>query len=278
MSSQRNTSPVYDSAKAETAALKASEAASQVLRGRFRPAGDMALETWMKSPGALVTDADIASDKAIARALLDSDLPISILSEESISEITKTGSCWLVDPLCGTVPFSMGMVHWGVNIALLVDGQLDLGVITIPATGEQLVGVRGSGVQLNGQPWKGIAPSRELAGATVGVEADGGAEWNRVLSDGMAWVSRVGHVNTFASAAYPAAQVCMGRMAAAVFYKIAPVHIAAGACIAMEMGLPVTDGQGQPLEWTSEEDLPLVIMGWPEVHSQLIEAIRSPSG
>jgi fructose-1,6-bisphosphatase/inositol monophosphatase family enzyme len=94
-----------------------------------------------------------------------------------------------------------------------------------------------------------------------------------VLSEGIGWVSEVGHVNTFASAAYPAAQVCMGRMAAVVFYKIAPVHIAAGACIAMEMGLPVTDGQGQPLDWATEEDLPMVVMGWPDVHSQLIKAL-----
>ena len=69
----------------------------------------------------------------------------------------------------------------------------------------------------------------------------------------------------------------MGRLAAAVFYKIAPMHIAAGACIAVELGLRVTDFLGRDLDWNSVEDLPIVVMGWPEIHGQLIDAMNSAS-
>ena len=262
----------YDPSRAAAAAVEAAAAAAQVLQDRFR-SGKQPLETWMKSPGALVTDADIGADKAISEVLLNSGLSIGIRSEESTSGSVEPDTCWLVDPLCGTVSFSAGMVHWGVNIALLVDGQLRLGLVSIPAANEQLIAVKGNGVHLNGVPWKGAAPAGELAQATVGVEADGGHEWDRVLTAGIPWVSQVGQINTFASAAYPAAQLCLGRLSAAVFYKIAPVHIAAGACIAMELGLPATDAQGQSLDWTVEGDLPVVVMGWPEVHGRIIEAM-----
>ena len=264
----------YDLTKALDAAIAASDAASRLLLDRFRSA-DRPLNTWMKAPGALVTDADMSADGAITQTLASSGLPISIRSEESTSTLGAGDAFWLVDPLCGTVPFSLGMPHWGVNIALLVDGQLKLGLISIPAAGERLVAVRQGGVRLGDATLDSAHPTTELGLSTVGLEVDGGAEWARVLSGELNWVPQVGQVNTFSSGAYPAAQVCMGRLAAAVFYKIAPMHIAAGACIAAELGLRVTDSLGRNLDWNSDEDLPIVVIGWPQVHAQLLDAMRS---
>ncbi len=264
----------YDLNKALDAAIAALDAASSLLLQRFRSA-DKPLDTWMKAPGALVTDADMSADEAITQALASSGLPISIRSEESTSLLGKGDAYWLVDPLCGTVPFSLGMPHWGVNIALMVDQQLELGLVSIPEAGDRLVAMRRGGVRLGESILNSAAPTTELAQSTVGLEVDGGAEWARVLSGELNWVPQVGQINTFSSGAYPAAQVCMGRLVAAVFYKIAPVHIAAGACIAVELGLQVTDSMGRELDWNSDEDLPIVVMGWPEVHGQLLGAMRS---
>ena len=272
----KDTLATYDLIKARAAAIAASDAASRLLLDRFRSA-DRPLDTWMKAPGALVTDADMSADGAIAQALASSGLPISIRSEESTSLLGKGDACWLVDPLCGTVPFSLGMPHWGLNIALMIDGQLEVGLISIPTAGERLAAVRHEGVRLGESSLDSAPPTTELGLSTVGLEVDGGAEWARVLSGSLDWVPQVGQVNTFSSAAYPAAQVCMGRLAAAVFYKIAPVHIAAGACIAEELGLRVTDSLGRDLDWSSDEDLPMVVMGWPQVHGQLLDAMRSPA-
>ncbi len=268
--------PPYDLTKAYEAALAAADSASQLLRDRFRSKAEP-LDSWMKAPGALVTDADMSSDGIIAEALASSGLPISIRSEESTTALGDGGAWWLVDPLCGTVPFSLGMPHWGVNIALLNGGKLDLGLVSIPAAGEVLSAMRGAGARLGQASLDSTPPTGELALATVGLEIDGGPEWDRVISEEVRWVSKVGQVNTFASAAYPAAQVCMGRLAAAVFYKINPVHIAAGACIASEHGLRVTDSQGRELDWSTDGDLPVVVIGWPDVHSQLIDAMTPPT-
>ena len=265
----------FDQVEMLKAAIAAAAAASQVLLGRFRSAADVPLETWMKSSGELVTDADIASDNAIAEALDAAGVPGSILSEESRSERDGKGLTWLVDPLCGTVPFNTGMGHWGVNIGLRNGQALELGVLTLPFMNEQLTSVQGNGVLRNGRPWSALAPGAALSDVAVSLDIDGGKDWERLLGGGLEWVPSVGQINCFSSSAYSMAQICLGRLAAGVYYRIGPMHLAAGAIIAQELGLPVTDATGESIDWGSDDDLPVVVVGWPEVHAQLIKAMKS---
>jgi myo-inositol-1(or 4)-monophosphatase len=268
------TGPSFDVRLALEAAILASAAASEVLLRRFRPTAGVALNSWMKSPGALVTDADLESDAAIRDALEKHRAPGRILSEESVTERDGAGLTWLIDPLCGTVPFASGMSHWGINIALRREGVLTVAVLNVPTAGEQLSAVRGLGVSRTGRPYKGGHTAKPLAESTVGLEIDGGTEWARLLSGGLEWVPSVGQVNTFASAAYPMMQLCLGRLDAVVFYGIEPVHLAAGALVASELGLRVTDISGTDIDWSSDGEIPVVVVGWPSVHAELIAAIH----
>jgi len=52
------------------------------------------------------------------------------------------------------------------------------------------------------------------------------------------------------------------------------VHVAAGAMIATELGLSVTDGRGSPINWGNDH-IPLVVVGWPPIHAQLIKLMKS---
>ncbi len=256
------------------AALAASQAASEVLLGRFRAPRERALESWMKSPGALVTDADIAADRAMVAALKQAGAAGDIVSEESAEERGGEGLDWLIDPLCGTVPFSTGMDHWGINIALRRTGTLELGVVTLPVQGEQLAAARGAGVSRNGQPWAAAAPATKLSEVAVGLEIDGGDEWARLLKGGLEWVAKASQVNTFASISYPVTQVLLGRLAAMVVYGVTPVHVAAGCAVALELGLKVTDGAGAPIDWSGDEGREAVVIAWPEVDGELVEAMQ----
>ena len=259
------------------AALAASGAATEALMARFDTLGPGKLRSWMKSPGALVTEADVQADRVIAETLDAHGVPGDIWSEESRADRGGGGGTWLIDPLCGTVPFSTGMPHWGVNIALRLDGELELGAISIPPAKERLAAVRGGRVARNGALWSPRAVSGSLDELTVGLEIDGGVEWGRLLDDGsLNWLRRVGQANTFSSAAYPLAQLCAGRLAASVFYGVeAPVHVAAGACIARELGIESTDDRGKSIDWSSDAAIPVVVFGWPEPHGQIIDAMAA---
>ena len=224
------------------AADSADAAASEVMLARFRPNSSEALDTFYKSPNALVTDADLAADKAITEALKAANAPGRILSEESETKLSNDDSLtWLVDPLCGTVPFSTGMYHWGVNIALRQHGNLIAASLPLPSLGELLSATKGNGVIRNGEPFTASSQRQILSESTVGLEVDGPEEWRTRLAGDLDWIPSVSQINTFASAAYPIALVCLGRLPAAVFYGIEPMHFAAGAMIASELGVLVTD-------------------------------------
>ena len=262
------------------AASVAALAASDVLMARFN-AGVENLESWEKSPGALVTEADLESDQAIAQVLRDSGCGGVIISEESNVDLGGDGIDgdrkieWLIDPLCGTVPFSTGMNHWGVNIATRADGELVVGALATPTGGTLLTSEVGSGVKVNGESLSVAESDRDLGEVTVGLEVDGQHVWRSLLSSGgLDWVTRVLQTNSFASAAYPLMLVATSRMAAVVFYRIEPMHVAAGSLAAMMLGARVTDGVGQPIDWSSNDEIPIVVAGWPRAHDKLIEVMN----
>ena len=258
-----------------SAADSAAESASEVLLARFRADESSALDTFYKSPNALVTDADLSSDRAITEALQAAGAPGRILSEESETTLSEDDSLtWLVDPLCGTVPFSTGMDHWGVNIALRRGGELIAASLPLPSLGERLSATIGGGVIRNGKPFTSSSPRSKLSESTVGLEVDGPEEWRQRLAGVLVWIPSVSQINTFASAAYPIALVCLGRLPAAVFYGIEPMHFAAGAMIASELGILVTDDKGEPIDWSKDDELPVVVIGWPEIHARLLAEMK----
>ncbi|MYF78447.1 MAG: hypothetical protein F4180_00640, partial [Chloroflexi bacterium] len=179
------------------AAIAAAGAASDVLMTRFA-SGVHNLSSWEKSPGALVTDADIESDRAIAKVLKESGCGGVIISEESNVDLGGGGIEagrkieWLVDPLCGTVPFSTGMNHWGVNIAMRADGELVVGALATPTGGTLLTSEAGSGVRVNGEKLIVAEWDRDIGEVAVGLEIDGQDVWRSLLgSGGLNWVTRV---------------------------------------------------------------------------------------
>ena len=258
------------------AAIMARGRASDVLLQRFADR-QKPLTKWEKSPGALVTDADITSDDAIAEALRACNAGGKIISEETPSTLSSDSPVeWLVDPLCGTVPFSTGMTHWGVNIAARIGNALVASSFATPMSGDAIDTVQDATPMHDGGPLTSTSPHRNLAESTIGLEIDGKDVWERLATNGeLRWLSKVGQAMSFASAAYPIMQVCLGRMAGVVFYRIEPMHIAAGALAATNLGIKVTDGLGRQIDWSSNAEVPIFVLAWDAVHSELIDAIAN---
>jgi 3'(2'), 5'-bisphosphate nucleotidase len=88
-----------------------------------------------KSP---LTAADLAAHKAIVAGLGALTPEIPVLSEESASipfaERSRWTRYWLVDPLDGTKEFIKRNGEFTVNIALIDNGRVTLGVVYVPVT------------------------------------------------------------------------------------------------------------------------------------------------
>src|SRR5262245_23948685 len=95
----------------------------------------------MKSGGlGPVTEADRASNRALQEVLLQDGE--GWLSEESVDDLERLRKerVWVVDPLDGTLEFTVGIPEWCVSVALIDNGRAIAGGICNPATGEVFIG------------------------------------------------------------------------------------------------------------------------------------------
>jgi hypothetical protein len=112
-------------------------------------AGEAILPFWRanvtvtsKADDSPVTAADIAAHHVIVAGLTALDSTIPILSEEDadIPQSVRAGwqRWWLVDPLDGTKEFINGSEEFTVNIALIENGRVVFGVVSMPTNGRFL--------------------------------------------------------------------------------------------------------------------------------------------
>ena len=102
-----------------------------------------------KDDGSPVTMADLNTDRLITQGLIKSFPGIPIISEESgIPDYQRRKGWkkfWLVDPLDGTKEFLNRNGDFTVNVALIEEGQPQLGVILAPAKGSLYYAAKGAG-------------------------------------------------------------------------------------------------------------------------------------
>ena len=110
-------------------ALRLAQAADEQSLPRF-DTGD--LEISRKADRSHVTDADLATERAI-RSILAVERPDDgILGEEYGAE-GSVHRQWIIDPIDGTANFLRGVPLWGTMIALAIDGVPQVGVVSMPA-------------------------------------------------------------------------------------------------------------------------------------------------
>ena len=101
-----------------------------------------------KADRSVVTEADHAAEAIIVAGLREAVPEIPVIAEEEVAAgaaFTASPRFWLVDPLDGTREFADGNNDFAVNIGLVRDGRIALGVVGVPATGELFGGIVGVG-------------------------------------------------------------------------------------------------------------------------------------
>lgn len=121
--------------------------AGKLLMGYFNK--DVKFER--KQDKSFVTEADLAAEKLIIKAISQKFPNHSIKSEEAGFIDKKSEYCWYIDPLDGTHNFLYKIPLFGVDIALVKDNKFIIGVIYLPFLDELFYAERGSGAYLNGK-------------------------------------------------------------------------------------------------------------------------------
>ena len=102
------------------------------------------LERWFKDDGSRVTEADLAVEKTVRKALADLTPGIPMLGEETGGDGTASDH-WIVDPIDGTENFSRGNPVWATLIAFESAGAVTVAVISAPALHRRWAALRGAG-------------------------------------------------------------------------------------------------------------------------------------
>ncbi|MFJ3482586.1 3'(2'),5'-bisphosphate nucleotidase CysQ [Pseudomonas sp. NPDC090202] len=121
-----------------------------------RRAGEAILPFWRsgvevtaKADNSPVTAADLAAHEVLVAGLKTLDPTIHILSEEDanipVDERRQWQRWWLVDPLDGTKEFISGSEEFTVNVALVENGQVVFGVVSMPTNNRCYFGGAGLG-------------------------------------------------------------------------------------------------------------------------------------
>ncbi len=137
-----------DRERYEKAGTEAALAAGDLLMKRFRTKIAVA----HKGVIDLVTEADLAAEALIV-SVLEREFPgCAILAEEGHGGTARGPFTWIIDPLDGTTNYAHGLPFFSVSIGLEVEGEIEFGVVHIPALEEVFIAHRGLGARLNGMP------------------------------------------------------------------------------------------------------------------------------
>ncbi len=128
---------------AHDVADRAAEIGLGYFRGRF--------EVMTKPNLSPVTEADLAIETMVRERLADSYPDDDILGEEQ-GGADRGGRTWILDPIDATKNFALRIPVWGTLLALRVEGDLKVAVVSAPAIGERYAAVRGAGATMNGEP------------------------------------------------------------------------------------------------------------------------------
>jgi len=132
----------------------AAQAAGALLRERAAGGPVRGLRT-KSSPTDMVSEADLAAERAIREVIAAHRPEDAILGEEGGESAGEGGLRWVVDPLDGTTNFLYGNPQWAVSVAVQDDAGTVAGAVLDPLRGELFAGERGGPATLGGVELRG---------------------------------------------------------------------------------------------------------------------------
>jgi myo-inositol-1(or 4)-monophosphatase len=272
-------------------AVQAARMAGALLAERVRRGAEREVSS-KSTPTDLVSEADIAAERAIRELLAELRPDDGFVGEEGGSERGSSGLSWVVDPLDGTINFLFGIPQWCVSVAVRDGLGVLAGAIYDPNRNELFTATRDGRPRLIGPAGAhelcGRAPGRQTAGepapqataatapdelATAMVatgfayDADVRAAQARVLAR---LAPRVRDIRRFGSAALDLAWTAAGRYDAYFERSVKQWDIAAGELICRRAGLEVLDlPEHESLPWG-------ILVARPSLAGPLLELVGGP--
>ena len=206
---------------------------------------------WEKSPGQVVTEADVAAEKFLHEQL-DLLLPGTLVGEEAsaadpavLDALGRDPVVWVIDPVDGTKNFSKGKPRFAVIVALVHNGQTIRGWIYDPIRDRMIHAAQGRGAWCDDRRLcvANDAPIQAMIGS---------AHHQSPLVPHVAKVGRSG------STAHDYIDMVTGAMDFAYFNRLYPWDHAAGLLIHAEAGGFAQHVDGTPYQPVALDENPVI--------------------
>lgn len=233
-----------------------------------------------KAPKDLVTDADLASQRAVRAILMDAFDGYAFVGEEEGEndppESVRNGdvdapTCWVVDPLDGTINYVHRLQSFAVSIGLYHAGKMRLGVILDPVTGDLFTAIDGQGAHLNGKPIH-VSDCEDLSDALVACSFSAGvkADSPEVVRFGKV-LERCRSLRRLGSCALNMCYVAAGRLDGYWATNVCAWDSAAGTVIAREAGAQLTAYDGSEMDdWLPK----FCVSATKPIHETMVSLLR----
>lgn len=234
----------------------------------------------LKADGSVVTQADREAELAM-RQQIEQQFPDHGILGEEFGEKAGADSRyqWILDPVDGTVWFTVGLPIFGTLIALLEDGQPIVGVIHLPGIGETVYAAKSMGCWFKTKTTEPVQvhvqPKAQLQEAFVSSSGVHSSDVNcRPHETPYPLTKIIAQAGGFRSCGDCSqyALVCRGKIQAAIDPVMNPWDIAAIIPCIEEAGGTVTSLRGETDNVTFSGSL-LATCGGP-LHQEILEIVR----
>ena len=257
---------------AKIALRAARKAADYISRSMDRPDE---FEVESKGRNDFVSNIDRMAESIIIEQIRETYPDHNILAEESGSIQGNSEFTWIIDPLDGTLNFLQGIPHFCVSIGVMRGLHHEHGVIVDPVRGEEFVGSRGSGAQLNGKRIR-VSARAKIEDCVLATSIPPGSIENR-LETHMDSLKRIAGtcrgVRQGGSAALDLAYVAAGRLDGFWQMDLNKWDIAAGIVLVREAGGFIGDLKGGESFWETGD----IVAANPKCFRNLIQTFKETS-
>jgi myo-inositol-1(or 4)-monophosphatase len=158
----------------------------------------------------VVTEADRRAEAAMV-ALLQADRPGDGVVGEEGTAVTGKARRWLLDPVDGTLNFSLGAPVWCAAVALVDAAGPLVAAVHDPLRDELFAAARGDGARCNGSELRAV-PAPGLVEATVSTFVDARRRDAEIAAATDRLTRSVGALRSFGSGSLELAWVAAGRL------------------------------------------------------------------
>jgi myo-inositol-1(or 4)-monophosphatase len=220
--------------------------------------------------GDLVTEADLAAERAVLAVLARDTPSLGVLAEESGRRSTGSALEWCVDPLDGTTNYAHSYPCYATSVGLTWQGLPLLGAIEVPALQEHYWAAPGLGAWCNEQRLA-VSNAQQLGSALLvtGFAYDRQTQRDTNYAEFCWFTHRTQGVRRDGAAAVDLAFVAAGRLDGYWERGLSPWDLAAGVVLVEQAGGVVSRYDGGPLLLAEGR----LIASAPGLHHALVDGL-----